>query len=189
MSRAPTIAVILAAGGSTRMVTPKALLPMGTETFLSAHIRRLQAAGLPVRVAVGAHRARIEAVTVAAGGVPFQNEAWASTGPFDSLRICAADLTASARLLVTPVDVPPAPIQTIRSLVAEPGPVVPLSRGVEAHPVIVEARAVQQAAPGVTLRQVLLDAPRVPARLPDGTRNLNTPEDLRRWQSAVAARR
>jgi len=171
------------------MGRPKALLPVGAGTLLSAHVRQLRDAGLPVRVAVGAHIAGVEAEAIASGGTPYRNEAWASTGPLDSLRSCATELAPHTRLLVTPVDVPPAPLLALRTLIAALGPVVPLAGGVEAHPVVVEARAVQEAGSCMTLRDLLADAPRVPVMLPDGHRNLNTPEDFRRWRAAVDARR
>ena len=53
---------MLCAGGSTRMGTPKGLLPVDGRVLLRRHVDAFHAAGLPVVVALGAHEAAHRAV-------------------------------------------------------------------------------------------------------------------------------
>jgi molybdenum cofactor cytidylyltransferase len=188
VSAPSTIAVVLAAGGSTRMGRPKALLPVPGGTLLAAHISALRAQGLPVRVATGGHRAAVEAAARAAGALPCPNLHWQDTGPLESLHGCMHGLHDGQRLLVTPVDVPPAPPAALASLLAAPGNVVARVDGEDAHPVCVMVRDVRALGPGRTLRDALRGAQRQPVDFPDGLRNLNTPEAFRRWRDAADAR-
>ena len=188
MERSPVIAVVLAAGGSTRMGAPKALLRWDDTTLIARHVAGFRSAGMDVRVATGGHADEVESATRLAGALPCPNPRWASTGPFESLRCCLANLPVDTRLLVTPVDVPPAPSSVIRMLLRQAGPAVPQSEGQDVHPVCTIVRDVLAAAPGWTLRDCLRTAPRVAVDFPDGRWNLNTPEAFQEWRASVGTR-
>lgn len=56
----PPLGLILAAGASTRMGRPKALLELTNKPLLSEHIHRLQRVGLRPRVVLGYHGTQIQ---------------------------------------------------------------------------------------------------------------------------------
>lgn len=163
-------AVVLAAGSSKRMGTPKALLPWGGCSLLEAHLRGLAAAGfLPVAVVreaegraatiAGAHAAR---VVVTEGQTPT---------PFASLSLALRSLETPEGVLVTPVDLPPAPLAVLDALRAPRDQVPTDPSGHEGHPVRIgpsTCRWIRGAdEPAEGLRTVLRDAQRtaVPAPL------------------------
>jgi len=145
--------VILAAGASSRMGSPKAALPLahGSDTFLARLLRTYVVAGLPEIIVVTGSNA--EVVRAAAGPADprvrfVHNDAW-STGQLSSLA-AAVDAPvqasrASDRLLeavmMTLVDVPLVSPDTCRRVLAAwratRAPIVRPARGdVHGHPVI-----------------------------------------------------
>jgi molybdenum cofactor cytidylyltransferase len=99
------VAVLLAAGGSIRMGTPKQLLRRDGEPLVR-HVARLLLATQPreLVVVLGAHR---EAVAQALDGLAHRcvvNDAWAS-GLASSLRVAAAQVVAD-RILIAVCDQP-----------------------------------------------------------------------------------
>jgi len=168
--REPVWAVVLAAGSSRRMGTPKALLPWGACSLLEAHLQSLAAAGFlpvavvsqpegPVATIAGANAAR---VVVTGGRTPT---------PFASLALTLRSLQTPEGVLVTPVDLPPAPLAVLDAL-REPRDQVPTDpSGREGHPVRIGPstcgwiRSADE--PDEGLRTVLRDAQRtaVPAPL------------------------
>ncbi|MEC8425454.1 MAG: hypothetical protein VX000_16830, partial [Myxococcota bacterium] len=104
-----------------------------------------------------------------------------------SLRICVADLPDATPLLVTPVDVPPAPAAVIAALLACEGPAVPSVGGQDGHPIRTTVGVVRKSGRGRTLRDTLHDADRISLGWRGALRNLNTPADFRAWRADVAA--
>jgi CTP:molybdopterin cytidylyltransferase MocA len=148
-------AIVLAAGASTRMGTPKAALPLGPpgRTVLSTGVATLLAAGLTrVVVVAGAHP---DAVRGALGaGDPrvdvVDHTAWAD-GQLSSL-ICGLDAVESPRLeavLVTLVDVPLVTVATVTAIVGRwhetRAPIVrPARGGTHGHPVVFDRALFQE---------------------------------------------
>lgn len=145
--------VILAAGASSRMGSPKAALPLShrSDTFLARLLRTYVVAGVPEIIVVTGSNA--EVVRAAAGPTDprvrfVHNDAW-PTGQLSSL-VTAVDAAAYApdasnRLLeavmVTLVDVPLVSADTCRRVLAAwratRAPIVRPARGdVHGHPVI-----------------------------------------------------
>lgn len=172
-----TVAVILAAGGSTRMGQPKALLPVGGRPLLVHHVDALSRRCERVLVVQGATSVQpvapneVEVIT---------NPLWARTGPAESLKLALCRLAPDARVVVTPVDVPPVPLQALDALLAAGPPAVLCHRNRPGHPVLVEARAEALLHPG-TLREVTAHAQQVETPWGGCLLNLNTPADWQAW--------
>jgi CTP:molybdopterin cytidylyltransferase MocA len=107
--------IILAAGASRRMGTPKALLDYRGETFLARLVRVLGAVCDPVIVAVGQHQAEIRAQVRT--GVQFVVNPDPERGQLSSLQTALAALPADAEGFVfTPVDSPAVAPETVELL-------------------------------------------------------------------------
>jgi molybdenum cofactor cytidylyltransferase len=111
-------AAVLAAGRSSRMGRPKALLPLGGVTFLERVVATADGAGLsPVRVVIGAHREAIELA------LPWLHDRFVHNdrvedGQLHSLRLVLRDLPASCEgCVVMLVDHPLVREGTVRALV------------------------------------------------------------------------
>jgi molybdenum cofactor cytidylyltransferase len=143
-------AVILAAGGSSRMGRDKALLPLAGGTFLSACIQRLQSFAKTVIVVAGSNADTLRPVAEAEGAELALNPE-PQRGQFSSLRT-GLDAVVDRGLdaaIVTHVDRPPAADVTIRNLLAvlaeqsslpateRKWAVVPQVEGTHGHPIIV----------------------------------------------------
>jgi molybdenum cofactor cytidylyltransferase len=110
--------IILAAGASSRMGSPKALLDYRGETFIERLVRVLASVCDPVIVVLGYHaaviRSRVEATAaIAINPAP-------ERGQLSSLQTGLEVLPAEAEgFLFTPVDSPAVEIETIERLAAE----------------------------------------------------------------------
>ncbi len=191
-------AAILAAGASSRMGAPKALLQhRDGRTFLAAACAALREAGLgPVHVVVAEpHRAQIERAARACGAATLLNPA-PERGQVSSMAI-ALGLGAPC-VLVALVDQPELDLTVLRALAAaaarEPGAVhLPLFRGQRGHPVVLPislAAPLRDARPGESAREVIARAGLLvrehPLDAPGILLDLDTPEELARWQAAEA---
>lgn len=174
LATAPS-AVILCAGASRRMGTPKGLLDLGGVPLLRAHVDAFAAAGLDTTVVLGPHAAAHLAV-LPAGTRVVLNLRWDRTEMADSAAMGLVDL---GDVLLTPVDAPPAAPETLRRLLAVEGTAVPAWDGRDGHPV----RLAAPHPPG-RLDARLAGAVRVPVEDPDCVANLNRPED---WEAFVRA--
>lgn len=135
-------AVVLAAGASTRMGAPKALLVWRGQPFVAHAIALARAVGAgPIAVVEGAHAIPDELIGAA---VRVRNEAW-SLGPLGSLqaglKIALADDPPPHAVLVLSVDRPHVAVQTVAALVAahlrEPSCVwQPSCNGRHGHPIV-----------------------------------------------------
>jgi len=134
MKRVPW-AVVLAAGGSTRMGSPKALLRVGDSVLVERHCSALRRGARRVVVAIGADAARVR-TAVPAWATIVENAEWRTTWPADTLRLALREARIRGPCLVTPVDVPPARPETLEALLAVGGAAVPLdTEGRRGHPV------------------------------------------------------
>jgi molybdenum cofactor cytidylyltransferase len=134
--------VILAAGASSRMARPKALLRVGADTFVARSARTLRAAGCrAVRLVAGAS-ADWAAPAAAELGLELVLNPDPNSEQVDSLRLALGTLDGAVEaVLVLPVDLPLVSEQTAQALVAafleDAAPLcVPFYKGVAGHPVL-----------------------------------------------------
>jgi molybdenum cofactor cytidylyltransferase len=131
--------IILAAGASSRMGTPKALLDYRGETFLDRLIRVLGCVCDPVIVALGYHAEEIRAQ--AHGRAQFVVNPDPSRGQLSSLQAALAEIPDDADgFLFLPVDCPAAEPETVRRIVeafhsTDALLVIPRFEGRRGHPV------------------------------------------------------
>lgn len=135
--------IVLAAGRSSRMGQPKALLELGGETFLARSVRVLVEAGCDPVVAVvpPGEEQRMGPIAAAAGGRAVENPR-ADAEQIDSLRVGLAEIEErSEAAIVLPVDHPLAIAAVAGALksrwLARRDPIVrPTYRGQPGHPVL-----------------------------------------------------
>jgi molybdenum cofactor cytidylyltransferase len=186
-------AIILAAGRSTRMGSPKPLMPLGETTFLGWLITAYRQLELPLRVVLGpdwrnvTDRQPVSVETLLINPRP-------ELGPLSSLLIALADLPEGATgILVHPVDHPLVRLETLRSLAQLHGKrpdriLVPTFQGKKGHPTLFPSGVfdeLQKAPLDQGARSVVYAEPE---RLlmfetddPGILRNIDTPDDYARW--------
>jgi molybdenum cofactor cytidylyltransferase len=99
--------IVLAAGTSSRMGRPKALLPFDGETCLSLVLRACADGGAAAAVVVLGYAAEQLRAVLPEGTLPCLNTAYASTGPAASLQAGLAHVPVdSGAALLFPVDFP-----------------------------------------------------------------------------------
>jgi molybdenum cofactor cytidylyltransferase len=190
----PLVAVILAAGESRRMGTPKALLPYRGKTFIE-HL--LEITGHPRiaarRIVLGAHLDQISAKLPTEAASIVVNSDWRQ-GQLSSIqaaiRTVAADETAG--LILCPVDHPlfsPKLIAQLIDAFDSSGQLVvlPVYHGRRGHPVIFAASLYPEllaASPAIGAREVVwahaAELHEVPTEEEGVVLNINDPETLRR---------
>lgn len=177
---------MLAAGGSSRMGTPKALLPLPDGRPLArAWLDRLSAC-CPTRLLVGGAETERLAALLEPGERLVLNPDWANTWPVDSLCLAIRALPPEVeRVVLSPVDVPPPSEASLRALLEAPGPAALSWEGVTGHPVLIGITEIQSLRRGPPerggLRSLLPHLHRVEGRGPAATLNLNTPGEWQRW--------
>ena len=139
-------AIVLAAGGSTRMGQPKALLTIGAggQTFLNRILRTLDAAAIEeVIVVLGTEAGVVEQAAIAGPRVRFVQNPRPERGQLSSLLegLRVADRPGVEAVMVTLVDVPLVEAATVRTLVdayrnRRPPVTRPVSGARHGHPVI-----------------------------------------------------
>lgn len=185
MTDVPTThAVILAAGGSTRMGQPKALLLTPDEfpgtTLLDAHLHAFAPFCHRILVVVGAHANAIRASLQPPIEV-VTNPDWDQTHMSDSLQLALERLPASDWTFVTPVDVPPCRPSWLRALQSAGAPAVLTHMEQRGHPVLAPIGPTHQALRHGTLAQALQSARKVEVPDIECTLNLNAPPDWKKW--------
>ncbi|HYP88692.1 MAG TPA: NTP transferase domain-containing protein [Polyangiaceae bacterium] len=195
----PPIAIVLAAGEGRRMGGPKALLLVDGEPLLLRHVRRLREAGCGpiVVVARGSNAGLMRQLLSAFSGVQVRRADTASMA--GSLRValgCVA-LRSGRSVVVSPVDVLPARVSTLHSLlhaVTLPDLLVatPRYRAQGGHPVVARDRLFQTFLDGRggTLRDLLRNVEaqrcRVDVDDPAVVSALDTPADLAAHRPGLA---
>jgi CTP:molybdopterin cytidylyltransferase MocA len=188
-------AVILAAGASERMGSPKALLPYRGATFLEhlLAVTRHARVGL-VRVVLGAHADEIRARTGLAPETVLLNPGW-QAGQLSSLQtaLCSLPPGATEGILLCLVDHPFVTAELVAGLVAAfdraPGSIVlPVYRGRRGHPVIFPSRlypellrAPAEVGARAVVRAHAAEVVEVATEEEGVVLNLNDPETLRRF--------
>ena len=187
-------AVILAAGESRRMGSPKALLPYRGGTFLShlVEITRHPKIGL-TRVVVGAHREEIERAAARPAGEVIFNPDW-QQGQLSSIQpaVRALAQVITDGVLLCPVDHPLVTANLVSKLIEQfyssgKRIVVPKYAGRRGHPMIFSSQLYPEllAAPAdVGARAVVWahagDVLEVPVEEAGVVLNLNDPEALKK---------
>ncbi len=197
----PLAGVVLAAGRSERMGTPKALLDFRGQPFIIRVLEALEALDLKPRVVVlGPDAPRIRPVLAAHDCLIVENPDVAG-GPIGSLRAAVSVLKPlrPAGLLAWPVDLPHVRVATIERLLeayrhgGAPA-VLPIFADRRGHPVIwdrglFEELETSEAASRHGARAVLsahaTELVTVPVDDPAVIDDLNTPEDYERLIRAV----
>jgi CTP:molybdopterin cytidylyltransferase MocA len=147
-----TPAIILAAGASSRMGFPKALLKVGPRTLLEDQIKRLRDAGCsPIIAVVGSEAARIIKGTKARANFVI-NRRW-PLGQFSSVVTGLKKLPSkTGGAIILPVDVALVPPGVTKKLIATSKDtaglgveaVVPVHRGRMGHPIWLSANAIKK---------------------------------------------
>lgn len=189
--------VILAAGESSRMGRPKALLPWRGGTFLSSAIRVLNNCTDQVIIVAGNNASQLRPVADANAGYLIVNRQ-TDLGQFSSLQLGLQEVLNNGRdaAVITLMDRPPAKPETVallqrefrtRSETQDIWAIVPEFNGTHGHPIII----------GREMITIILDAPPtsnardvmhahqshvayVPVGDPFVAMNIDTPEDYER---------
>ena len=186
-------ALVLAAGASTRMGTPKGLLPAGDGTFVGRILQTLRDAGIAETVIVvrpgdSAIEAEIEAARY---GRPVINPN-PERGQLSSVitGLDAVDRTGVDAVLVTLVDVPllrPGTVSALcRRAATSRAPIVrAVYRGRHGHPVIFKREvfgSLRQADPAIGAKAVVRAFPVEDVEIDDPgiAEDVDTPDDYRR---------
>jgi len=192
-THAPIDGIVLAAGRSSRMGRPKALLEADEGTFLGRAIRLLLGGGCRTVIAVlaaGDEAAADEALR--AGGVVVRNPD-PDSEPIASVRAGLQTVADAAAVLVLPVDYPLIGTRTISALIhawrSSGAPIIlPQHEGQTGHPILISRDLFDDVLTGDlpeglhTLIQQHVDGV-LPVRVPDAGihADVNTPEEYARW--------
>jgi molybdenum cofactor cytidylyltransferase len=142
----PIAGIILSAGASRRMGTPKALLPLDGETFLDRLIRLFSEVAVTPIVVLGHQAEQIRAGIQRGASVRFAVNPDPERGMLSSLQCGLEAVPPEAEaVMFTPVDHPNLETSTLEKLIrhfnTEPAPVtIPTFHGKHGHPVLI-ARA------------------------------------------------
>jgi molybdenum cofactor cytidylyltransferase len=137
------VGVVLAAGDSSRMGRPKALLPIGCGNFLGAILARMIACGCATRIVVAGRDATLLRETAASTDSLLVVNPTPEDGQFSSLVIALRALPENAdAALVTLVDHPLVSAATYRRLVTASSEnpdriIVPVHDGRRGHPYVI----------------------------------------------------
>jgi molybdenum cofactor cytidylyltransferase len=188
-------AIVLAAGASSRMGRPKALLPAGQRTFIRTILDTLLDAGLAdAIVVVRAGDDAVIAEVAAAGFGRIATNPHAAAGQLSSLIVGldAIDRPEVDAALVTLVDVPWITVATVRLLLARAvlsdAPILrAVHQGRHGHPVIFKRQlfdALRQADPSTGAKAVLRANTIEDVEVPDPAvaEDIDTPEDYARFR-------
>lgn len=175
-------AIILAAGGSTRMGSPKALLDLHGRTLIEAHVASLSVCCSPIIVVLGGHGEEIDAV-LPSHVIRVWNKDWRTSETRDSIALGLEGLSHDQQVVVTPVDVPPVPVDVLEQMISCEGPAVPCDEEQPGHPVVIVAGPARTDLASQPLHQHLSEATLVDVDWPDCTVGFNTPEEWNAWRN------
>jgi len=178
METARVVAVVLAAGASSRLGRPKALLEFGGRPVLAHLLDALRAAGVEAGVLVTGEAHDELSVSVPAAPFAWLRNPAPQAGRVGSLQIGLRATEPGADVLMWPVDRPLASADTVRALLTaradapDNATIAPESKGRRGHPVLFRhelRNALLSAPPDANLREVLkaAGAARVVVPVPD----------------------
>ena len=198
------VGIILAAGASSRMGTPKALLPIGSDTFVTRVCRTMLAAGVDDLVVVAGPEHAAVADAVGSAGLPARivENPRRDEGQLSSLLIglAVADRPGVVAVLVHLVDAPLVRPDTARAVLdafrRTQAPVVrPDVDGRHGHPVLFSRRVfddLRRADPAIGARTVVrvhaAEVCDVPVGDEGACRDIDTPEDYARLLAGAVGR-
>ena len=163
------------------MGQPKALLDLHGRPLILAHMAALSQICSPVIVVLGGDGEAIAAVLPPEVRQVW-NPDWAHTETRASIALALETLPPDTPVIVTPVDVPPAPVDVVELLLEGPLPAVPIDEGVRGHPVAVLAGPALEELRHAPLYAHLTDVTEVEVDWPDCTVGFNTPEEWTAWR-------
>lgn len=166
MTRTPIIgAVVLAAGGSTRMGVPKQLLPWGRSTVIGHLVQTLELAGVgDIVVVTGRYHAPVEVALAGLRARVVRNRRFRDGQMLTSLQVGLASLAAEVDVAVVALgDQPMVPARVVARVAAaarRPGvsTASPRFQGRRGHPFALPRRSwgeLMATAPASTLREVV----------------------------------
>lgn len=161
------------------MGSPKGLLILNERPLILHHVDALAPFVERVVAVVGSHEAAHRAILEPTDVDVVVNADWATTWPADSLRLALLAHPNASRILVTPVDTPPARPETLRALLGR-GAAVPVGARGPGHPVFLDgdlADRIRQIAPPGGLRAILDGARRVAVEQTDVALDFDTVAD------------
>jgi molybdenum cofactor cytidylyltransferase len=179
-------AVVLAAGASRRMGSPKGLLRLDGHPLLRRHVDALRPVASHIVVIVGAEVDRQRGVLGGRATVVVSRH-WREEHPSDSLRRAFEASGIHGWCWVTPVDVPPARPSTLRALLGARAnvPTGPMGNG---HPVLLSPALVRRVRHGEAadgLHHLLADAKTVVVTDRWVSNDFDTPAE---WDAFVKGR-
>ncbi len=187
-------AVILAAGTSSRMGTPKALLDAGAgECFLDRLAGTFLDAGCAVTVVLGEQAEAIRQASRRGAALRFALNPDPSRGQLSSLQCGLRAVAPGAdAIFFTPVDAPGISLETIlvlKDLLAGMDFAIPIFEGKRGHPVLMRAACAAEflALPDGSSARDILHARRAGTRFvevadPAILDDIDDPEDYDRWR-------
>jgi molybdenum cofactor cytidylyltransferase len=183
-------AIVLAAGKSERMGSPKALLPFRGKTFLENILRAISQSSVQATVVVvGHHRSQIEEGLASPATVVFNPiyEQGMITSLQAGIRALAPDTSGALLFLVDHPLVDPDTIESLISQHAANRIVVPVFEGRRGHPVLFGSQVLQEIlslAPSQGANIVVRKDPsrivQVPVNSPGILVDVDTPEDFQK---------
>lgn len=185
MSGPEVAAIVLAAGGSSRLGVPKQLVSVGGETLLERAVRVAREAGCrPILVALGASAERIIGATRLGDAILVRNDTW-QEGIASSIRTGIAAVPASPTGVILMVCDQPAVRASHLQLLMQVSERITASRyaGRNGVPAYFPANAFERLR-GLKgdrgARELLRDVETI--ELPGGELDIDTPEDLCRLE-------
>jgi molybdenum cofactor cytidylyltransferase len=178
-------AIVLAAGASQRMGSPKALLPWRGTTLLAYALRTLrEASAEPIVVVLGLAHEQIQQQVPELAGTRVVLNLDEASGRSGSIRIGSAALPDDVRRLIVQSVDQPTSADVLRALLdVDAAVVVPMHAGRRGHPVcfsgalVPELREVSEQTEGLraVVRRHADDVVEVPVEDPSVSWNLNDP--------------
>jgi nicotine blue oxidoreductase len=188
--RATIPAIVLAAGASSRMGSPKPLLDLGGRAAVDVVVDTLRRGGAaPVFVVLGARADEVRAAADLAGAVVVVHSGWAA-GRTTSIQAGLAALPGDAHAVILAlVDMPLVRPETVSALLAAESAaasgvdaIVPVHEGRRGHPVVLRRALfarIEALGPDAPLSDVMRHCERADVRVGDpGIHvDLDTPDD------------